>query len=204
MFQSTKIISDPENRSKKGEGCNIQASSMILKTNQLQADTIRDLYKLHLASASRIPLTVCPSWRLLEGLVRSHDENQDNSLTGDEKAQLVTTLATNPEAAVYRLVMGMKLNFPLLPFFGACGLATFIQGPLKPLDNYLGQPLPIRIELGESNEQSELIVVGSPRGLTLNLFCRFQLLMSSRWWRVLSMKIRIGYFSRPICHSIIL
>ena len=68
----------------------------------LDVDAIRQLYKHHLVSGKRIPLTVCPSWKLLEGLIRSYDENGDNTLMGDEKAELLTTLATNPEIAIYR------------------------------------------------------------------------------------------------------
>ena len=45
----------------------------------------------------------------MEGLVKAFDENDDKTLTGKEKAYLLTTLAANPEIAIYRY--GMKLVY---------------------------------------------------------------------------------------------
>ena len=130
--------------------CDLEsAASRSLQTVTLDVDAIRHLYKNHLVSAKRIPITACPSWRLLEGLIRSYDENDDKTLMGDEKSELLTTLATNPEIAVYRFGLANKLQFPFLPFFGACGRATFVQGPVVPLRKYLDQPLEVRLQLGE-------------------------------------------------------
>ena len=81
---------------------------------------------------------------------RSYDENDDKALMGDEKSELLTTLASNPEIAVYRFGLANKLQFPFLPFFGACGRATFVQGPVVPLRSYLDQPLEVRLQLGEN------------------------------------------------------
>ena len=73
---------------------------------------------------------------------------------GDEKSELLTTLASNPEIAVYRFGLANKLQFPFLPFFGACGRATFVQGPVVPLRSYLDQPLEVRLQLGEENKNT--------------------------------------------------
>ena len=49
---------------------------------------------------------------------------------------------------LYRIVLASRLQFPMLPFFGACGRATFIQGPTKPLSSFLDEPAIVRIDLG--------------------------------------------------------
>ena len=95
------FFKDPNSR-RKGAKCDLESASMALQTTTLDVDAIKQLYKHHLVSGKRIPFTVCPTWKLLEGLIRSYDENDDMTLRGDEKAQLLTTLATNPEIAVYR------------------------------------------------------------------------------------------------------
>ena len=56
----------------------------------------------HLVSSKRIPITTCPTWRLVDGLVKAFDENDDKALVGEEKSHLLTTLAANPEIAIYR------------------------------------------------------------------------------------------------------
>ena len=48
----------------------------------------------------------------------------------------------------FRFVLASRLQFPMLPFFGACGRATFIQGPTKPLSSFLDEPAIVRIDLG--------------------------------------------------------
>ena len=55
---------------------------------------------------------------------------------------------------LYRFVLASRLQFPMLPFFGACGRATFIQGPTKPLSSFLDEPAIVRIDLG--NKKVEL------------------------------------------------
>ena len=90
-------------------------------------------------------------------LFRSYDENDDKTLMGEEKSELLTTLATNPEIAVYRFGLANKLQFPFLPFFGACGRSTFVQGPVVPLKNYLDQPLEVRLQLGRCTVQCTYI-----------------------------------------------
>jgi len=138
---------DPRNRHKKGLNCDLASASKSLQMEELSVSSIRSLYKHHLVSGKRIPLTACPSWRLLEGLIRSYDENDDKTLMGEEKAALFTTLAANPEIAVYRFGLANKLQFPFLPFFGACGRSTFVQGPVVSIKTYLDQPLQVRLEL---------------------------------------------------------
>ena len=69
------------------------------------------------------------------------------SSIGDEKVTLITTLATNPEIAIYKFILHQKLQFPVLPYFGACGRLTFIQGPYQPLSNFLKESLALRVNL---------------------------------------------------------
>ena len=131
-------------------GCDIgQAikSSEFLHAINLDLNAIRDLYKFHLVSRRRIPLTTCPSWKFIQGLIQSFDDNDDQTLTGDEKVTLITTLATNPEIAIYKFILNQKLQFPVLPYFGACGRLTFIQGPYRPLTSYLKESLALRVNL---------------------------------------------------------
>ena len=75
---------------------------MPLQTSPLDLESLTNLYEHHLVSSRRIPLTTCPTWKLIEGLVKAFDENDDKTLTGKEKAYLLTTLASNPEIAIYR------------------------------------------------------------------------------------------------------
>ena len=51
---------------------------------------------------TRIPLTVCPTTKMVQGLVAAFDENGDDTLTGREKAMMITTVATYPDVAVYK------------------------------------------------------------------------------------------------------
>ena len=41
-------------------------SSMFLYTANLDLDSIKNLYKYHLVSRRRIPITICPSWKLVQ------------------------------------------------------------------------------------------------------------------------------------------
>lgn len=52
----------------------------------------------------RIPMTVCPTYKLIRGLVSTFDEDSDLTLTAEEKAILLTTVATNPDLAIQRLI----------------------------------------------------------------------------------------------------
>ena len=54
----------------------------------------------------------------------------------------------NMDILHFRFVLASRLQFPMLPFFGACGRATFIQGPTKPLSSFLDEPAIVRIDLG--------------------------------------------------------
>ena len=90
-------------RFKKGKTtCDFESASTLLKTSTLDLESIRNLHQHHLVSSRRIPITTCPTWRLVEGLVKAFDENDDKTLTGQEKSYLLTTLASNPEIAIYR------------------------------------------------------------------------------------------------------
>ena len=97
------LFSDPSMRFKKGKTtCDFESASNVLQTSPLDLDSITNLHKNHLVSSRRIPLTTCQTWKLVEGLVKAFDENDDKTLTGQEKAYLLTTLASNPEIAIYR------------------------------------------------------------------------------------------------------
>ena len=80
-------------------------------------------------------------------MIQSFDDNNDQTLTGEEKVILLTTLATNPEIAAYKFILNQKLQFPVLPYFGACGRLTFIQGPYKPLTHFIQESLALRVNL---------------------------------------------------------
>ncbi len=147
------ICSKAAGEDNKGDvaNCDISVaakSSEFLYAASVDLDTIRDLYKYHLVSRRRIPLTICPSWKLVQGLVLAFDDDDDNTLTAMEKIVLLTTLATNPEIAVYKFILNQKLQFPVLPYFGACGRLTFIQGPYKALTDFIAEPLAVRVHLG--------------------------------------------------------
>ena len=82
-----------------------------------------------------------------QGLIQAFDDNDDQTLTADEKTTLITTLASNPEIALYKFILNQKVQIPILPYFGACGRLTFVQGPYKPLSSFISEPLAIRAHL---------------------------------------------------------
>ena len=81
---------------------------------------------------------------LFQGLIQAFDDNDDQALTADEKTTLITTLASNPEIALYKFILNQKVQIPILPYFGACGRLTFVQGPYKPLSSFISEPLALR------------------------------------------------------------
>jgi len=122
-------------------------ASMFLYTANLDLESIRNLFKYHLVSRRRIPITTCPSWKLIQGMIQAFDDNDDQTLTADEKVVLLSTLATNPEVAIYKFILNQKVQIPVLPYFGACGRLTFVQGPYKPLMDFIKEPLALRVHL---------------------------------------------------------
>ena len=54
---------------KSDQHCDVSVaakSSMFLYTANLDLDSIKNLYKYHLVSRRRIPITICPSWKLVQ------------------------------------------------------------------------------------------------------------------------------------------
>lgn len=135
---------------KSNQHCDVSVaakSSMFLYTANLDLDSIKNLYKYHLVSRRRIPITICPSWKLVQGMIQSFDDDDDLTLTAEEKVTLLTTIATNPEVAINKFILNQKLQIPVLPYFGACGRLTFVQGPYKPLTDFIKEPLVVRVNL---------------------------------------------------------
>ena len=62
-----------------------------------------------------------------QGLIQAFDDDDDQTLTADEKTTLITTLASNPEIALYKFILNQKVQIPILPYFGACGRLSFVQ-----------------------------------------------------------------------------
>ena len=58
-----------------------------------------------------------------------------------------------------RFILSQKLQFPVLPFFGACGRVSLIQGPHKPLQTYLQESLAVRIDLGKESGTCDALVI---------------------------------------------
>ena len=57
---------------KSDQHCDVSVaakSSMFLYTANLDLDSIKNLYKYHLVSRRRIPITICPSWKLVQVLI---------------------------------------------------------------------------------------------------------------------------------------
>ena len=71
---------------------------------------------------------ILSSKKIFQGLIQAFDDNDDQTLTADEKTTLITTLASNPEIALYKFILNQKVQIPILPYFGACGRLTFVQG----------------------------------------------------------------------------
>ena len=48
---------------------------------------------------------------------------------------------------IFRFILNQKVQIPVLPYFGACGRLTFVQGPYKPLMDFIKEPLALRVHL---------------------------------------------------------
>jgi hypothetical protein len=69
-------------------------------------------------------MTVCPTYKLIRGLVSTFDEDSDLTLTAEEKAVLLTTVATNPDLAIQRyLNCGKIIKFLSLIHLKLLGLS---------------------------------------------------------------------------------
>ena len=84
-----------------------------------------NLHLHHLVSSKRIPLTACPTWRLVDGLVKAFDDNDDKTLTAKEKSYLLTTLAANPEIAIYRYTAHVCSCLFHIKYAGSLGFLAF-------------------------------------------------------------------------------
>lgn len=118
-------------------------------------DSLRDLSVK--AGLERPSLLHCPSYKLVDALVAAFDENEDKTLTGSEKATMLTTLLTSPDVAANRVVASQGVRFPRVNFYGACGRVTLSEGELKPLSSFLDQSLEVRKGLGEHEEATFLV-----------------------------------------------
>jgi hypothetical protein len=47
-------------------------------------------------------MTICPTYKLVRGLVEAFDEDEDMTLTAEEKAVLISSVATNPDVAIHK------------------------------------------------------------------------------------------------------
>lgn len=77
-----------------------------------------------------------------------YSQNDDKALVASEKATLLTTLATWPHSAVYRILRNQNVRLPLVNFYGTCGRMVVTEGAYKPLSSYLDQGLDVRKGLG--------------------------------------------------------
>ncbi len=128
----------------------VAAENSFLYTSSVDSPTIRGLHRGHLASRRRIPMTACPTFRLVDALVRAFDTDEDGALRGSEKAVLVTTLSTWPHLAAHRVLRSQGVRgVPLLGVAGACGRVAVAETAFRPLAAYLDQPLEVRKGLGE-------------------------------------------------------
>ena len=123
------------------------ASVGFMRTADVGSDFIRDLFRAHLVSRRRIPMTACPSWKLIQGLIQSFDVDEDRTLSAAEKAHLIASLAGNPDLAVNRFVKNQNVPIPFVNFYGSCGKFAAFEPMYKRLDSYLDQDLAVRKNL---------------------------------------------------------
>ena len=76
--------------------------------------------------------------------MQAFDANGDNTLTPREKAVLITSVATFPDAAANRFILHAGIRIPKLGFYGACGRVLAVEGGYKPLSDYMEQSLEVR------------------------------------------------------------
>lgn len=130
-------------------GCN-SGSASIRSYLARQPLSSRSLYHLlHTLGIPRTqyPLLMCPSKKLLTVIERSFDENNDRSLTSEERIALYTTLAVAPDIVVLKILTKANLNVGFPRLAGVCGRIAVLEGELTPLTSLLDEPFSVRASL---------------------------------------------------------
>eukprot|EP00094_Tigriopus_californicus_P001409 TCALIF_01364-PA protein Name:"Protein of unknown function" AED:0.06 eAED:0.37 QI:367/0.5/0.66/1/1/1/3/0/472 len=148
VCQNASVFTEGEPNAKN---CHVglTASNSFLYSFILNEKSLRNLYKTHLSSRHWVPMTACPSYKLMDGLVQSFDENRDHTLTAKEKAMLITSISTNPDLVAYKLIVNQQIRIPHLNLYGSCGRVTLIEGEFRPLSKFLDHSLELRKGLDE-------------------------------------------------------
>ncbi|TRY68434.1 hypothetical protein TCAL_01364 [Tigriopus californicus] len=143
VCQNASVFTEGEPNAKN---CHVglTASNSFLYSFILNEKSLRNLYKTHLSSRHWVPMTACPSYKLMDGLVQSFDENRDHTLTAKEKAMLITSISTNPDLVAYKLIVNQQIRIPHLNLYGSCGRVTLIEGEFRPLSKFLDHSLELR------------------------------------------------------------
>ena len=129
--------------------CNVgeAASKSFLYSLTVDEKTLRDVNAI--PGITRSAILICPSYKLVNALVSAFDADGDNTLIAQEKALMLSTLLTNPEVAVNKVITGQSIRLPQVTFYGSCGRLTLTEGQLKPVSAYLDQSLDVRKGIGK-------------------------------------------------------
>lgn len=143
VCQNASVFTEGESGAKN---CHVglTAPNSFLYSFIMNEKSLRNLYKTHLASRDWVPMTACPSYKLMDGLVQSFDENRDHTLTAKEKAMLITSISTNPDLVAYKLIVNQQIRIPHLNLYGSCGRVTLIESEFRPLSKFLDHSLELR------------------------------------------------------------
>ncbi|KAK7074243.1 hypothetical protein SK128_015004 [Halocaridina rubra] len=130
-------------------GCNSGLASMrsYLAKQHLTTRSLYHLLRVVGVSRTQYPLLMCPNKKLLTVIERSFDENNDHSLTSDEKIALYTTLAVAPDIVVLKILTKANLNVGFPRLAGVCGRIGVLEGELTPLVSLLDEPFSVRASL---------------------------------------------------------
>ena len=147
---ATNTIKYRELATKTGDDCDRSLAAKVgfLRTIDFDALAMRNLYRAHLVSRKRLPMTVCPSWKTIQGFVKAFDMAEDNALTAEEKAQMITAIAGWPDVAVNRFLRSQNVRVPFPHFYGSCGTFSVFEPAQKPLAAFLNEPADVRKGLG--------------------------------------------------------
>ncbi|XP_045595957.2 divergent protein kinase domain 2A isoform X1 [Procambarus clarkii] len=133
-----------------GEGCNVGSAaykSFLARPQPLSPQLIHHLLRSVGIPRTQYPLLMCPSKKLLSVIERSFDDNDDHSLSQDERIALYTTLTIAPDIVVLKLLTKANLNVGFPRLVGVCGRVGVLEGELTPLASLLDEPFNVRASL---------------------------------------------------------
>lgn len=133
-----------------GSGCSVGSAahrSFLARPQPLSSHSLHHLLRTIGIPRAQYPLLMCPSTKLLTVIERSFDDNDDHSLSQEERITLYTTLAIAPDIVVLKLLTKANLNVGFPRLVGVCGRLGVFEGEMTPLASLLDETFNVRASL---------------------------------------------------------